>query len=104
MAEWRWLTTSTVIEPARELWSSQDYNYIYLFMYIHRSIVGLGEKRRTMGTSARNQLVMNPKSTLSEFKYFVGRSFSDPYIQKRRQSLSYDLEEIGKDGGVGIKV
>jgi molecular chaperone DnaK (HSP70) len=67
------------------------------------SIVGLGEKRRTMGTSARNQLVMNPKSTLWEFKHLVGRTFSDPFVQRERVGLPFDLVKTGKDG-VGIKV
>ena len=56
-----------------------------------------------MGTSARNQLVMNPKSTIWGFKNFIGRPFSDPFVETERQQLPYDMEELGKDG-VGIKV
>jgi molecular chaperone DnaK (HSP70) len=56
-----------------------------------------------MGTSARNQLVMNPKSTLWEFKHLVGRTFSDPFVQRERVGLPFDLVKTGKDG-VGIKV
>lgn len=66
-------------------------------------MVGLGEKRRAMGTSARNQLVMNPKSTVWGFKHLVGRAFSDPFVQRERQRVPYDIQETGKDG-VGIKV
>ena len=66
-------------------------------------MVGLGEKRRTMGTSARNQLVMNPKSTVWGFKNLIGRPFFDPLVQKERQQLPYDIQELGQDG-VGIKV
>ncbi|CAI8027430.1 Heat shock 70 kDa protein 4 [Geodia barretti] len=67
------------------------------------TIVGLGEKRREMGTSARNQLVMNPKSTIWGFKHLIGRSFSDPFIKRERQGLPYDVVETGRDG-LGIKV
>lgn len=56
-----------------------------------------------MGTSARNQLVMNPKSTIWGFKHLVGRAFSDPFVQRERQRVPYDIQETGKDG-VGIKV
>ena len=56
-----------------------------------------------MGTSARNLLVMNPKSTLWGFKHFIGRSFSDPIIQRERQGLPYNMREIDHDR-VGIQV
>ena len=72
-------------------------------MFLSRTIVGLGEKRREMGTSARNQLVMNPKSTIWGFKHLIGRSFSDPFIKRERQGLPYDVVETGRDG-LGIKV
>ena len=66
-------------------------------------MVGLGEKQRAMGTSARNQLVMNPRSTLWGFKHFLGRKFSKPFIQGERKKLPYEIVERGNDG-VGIKV
>ena len=72
-------------------------------LLLPRTIVGLGEKRRAMGTSARNQLVMNPRSTIWGFKHLIGRSFSDPFVQRERRGLPYDVIETGKDG-VGIKV
>ena len=56
-----------------------------------------------MGTSARNQLVMNPRSTLWGFKHFLGRKFSEPFIQGERKKLPYEIVERG-NGGVGIKV
>ena len=76
---------------------------LHLILASPSSIVGLGDNRRTMGTSARNQLVMNPKSTVWGFKNLIGRSFSDPFVETERQRLPYDIEELGKDG-VGIKV
>ena len=77
--------------------------YPQIFLFCPRAIVGLGEKRRTMGTSARNLMVMNPNSTIWGFKHLVGRAFSDPFVQRERQGLPFDLQETGKDG-VGIKV
>lgn len=56
-----------------------------------------------MGTSARNQLVMNPRSTLWGFKHFLARKFSEPFIQEERKKLPYEIVERGNDG-VGIKV
>lgn len=67
------------------------------------TIVGLGDKRRTMGASARNQLVTHPKSTIWGFKHLVGRPFSDPFVEKERQQLPYDIQQLGADR-VGIKV
>ena len=56
-----------------------------------------------MGTSARNQLVMNPKSTVWGFMNLIGRPFSDPFVQQEVKQLPYEIVQHGKDG-VGIKV
>lgn len=56
-----------------------------------------------MGTSARNQMVTNPKNTVWGFKHFLGRSFSDPLVQREKQNLPYEIVETGKDN-IGIHV
>uniref|UniRef100_A0A8C0VSW9 Heat shock protein 105 kDa n=1 Tax=Cyanistes caeruleus TaxID=156563 RepID=A0A8C0VSW9_CYACU len=37
------------------------------------------------------------------FKRFHGRAFNDPFVQKEKEKLSYDLVPM-KNGGVGVKV
>lgn len=49
------------------------------------------------------QQITHANNTVSSFKRFHGRAFSDPFIQKEKASLSYDLVSM-KNGGVGIKV
>uniref|UniRef100_A0A452UU76 Heat shock protein 105 kDa n=1 Tax=Ursus maritimus TaxID=29073 RepID=A0A452UU76_URSMA len=50
------------------------------------SVISFGSKNRTIGVAAKNQV-----------------SFNDPFIQKEKENLSYDLVPM-KNGGVGIKV
>lgn len=40
---------------------------------------------------------------MSNFKRFHGRAFNDPFVQKEKEKLSYDLVPM-KNGGVGVKV
>ncbi|EMP42667.1 hypothetical protein UY3_00132, partial [Chelonia mydas] len=47
--------------------------------------------------------ITHANNTVSNFKRFHGRAFNDPFIQKEKESLSYDLVPM-KNGGVGIKV
>lgn len=49
------------------------------------------------------QQITHANNTVSSFKRFHGRAFSDPFIQKEKAGLSYDLVPM-KNGGVGIKV
>uniref|UniRef100_A0A8C7RLS2 Heat shock protein 4b n=1 Tax=Oncorhynchus mykiss TaxID=8022 RepID=A0A8C7RLS2_ONCMY len=50
-----------------------------------------------------NQVVTNCKNTVQGFKRFHGRAFSDPYIQRLKSSLVYDLAQM-PSGTTGIKV
>ena len=49
------------------------------------------------------QQITHANNTVSNFKRFHGRAFNDPFIQKEKENLSYDLVPM-KNGGVGIKV
>ncbi|XP_055965215.1 heat shock protein 105 kDa isoform X1 [Sorex fumeus] len=67
------------------------------------SVISFGSKNRTIGVAAKNQQITHANNTVSNFKRFHGRAFSDPFIQKAKGNLSYDLVSM-KNGGVGIKV
>ncbi|XP_004604596.2 heat shock protein 105 kDa isoform X1 [Sorex araneus] len=67
------------------------------------SVISFGSKNRTIGVAAKNQQITHANNTVSNFKRFHGRAFSDPFIQKEKVNLSYDLVSM-KNGGVGIKV
>ncbi|KAM9192481.1 heat shock protein 105 kDa isoform 1-T2 [Dugong dugon] len=67
------------------------------------SVISFGSKNRTIGVAAKNQQITHANNTVSNFKRFHGRAFSDPFIQREKENLSYDLVSM-KNGGVGIKV
>ncbi|XP_047723570.1 heat shock protein 105 kDa isoform X2 [Prionailurus viverrinus] len=67
------------------------------------SVISFGSKNRTIGVAAKNQQITHANNTVSNFKRFHGRAFNDPFIQKEKGNLSYDLVPM-KNGGVGIKV
>uniref|UniRef100_A0A8C9N137 Heat shock protein 105 kDa n=1 Tax=Serinus canaria TaxID=9135 RepID=A0A8C9N137_SERCA len=47
--------------------------------------------------------ITHAHNTVSNFKRFHGRAFNDPFVQKEKEKLSYDLVPM-KNGGVGVKV
>ncbi|XP_073085011.1 heat shock protein 105 kDa isoform X2 [Manis javanica] len=67
------------------------------------SVISFGSKNRTIGVAAKNQQITHANNTVSNFKRFHGRAFNDPFIQKEKENLSYNLVPM-KNGGVGIKV
>ncbi|KAF6376279.1 heat shock protein family H (Hsp110) member 1 [Rhinolophus ferrumequinum] len=67
------------------------------------SVISFGPKNRTIGVAAKNQQITHANNTVSNFKRFHGRAFNDPFVQKEKENLSYDLVPM-KNGGVGIKV
>ncbi|XP_006831986.1 PREDICTED: heat shock protein 105 kDa isoform X2 [Chrysochloris asiatica] len=67
------------------------------------AVISFGSKNRTIGVAAKNQQITHANNTVSNFKRFHGRAFSDPFIQREKGNLSYDLVPM-KNGGVGIKV
>ena len=68
-----------------------------------RCMVGFSSKQRHMGTSARNQLVMNPMNTIWGFKSLIGRKFSDPIVQEAIKGFPYEVVQQPGDE-IGIKV
>ncbi|XP_058698549.1 heat shock protein 105 kDa isoform X2 [Poecile atricapillus] len=67
------------------------------------SVVSFGSKSRAIGVAAKNQQITHAHNTVSNFKRFHGRAFNDPFVQKEKEKLSYDLVPM-KNGGVGVKV
>ncbi|XP_055783668.1 heat shock 70 kDa protein 4-like isoform X2 [Salvelinus fontinalis] len=65
--------------------------------------VSFGPRNRSIGAAAKSQVVTNCKNTVQGFKRFHGRAFSDPYIQRLKSSLVYDLAKM-PSGTTGIKV
>lgn len=53
--------------------------------------------------SCLKQIVTNCKNTVQGFKRFHGRAFSDPYVQRIKSSLVYDIAQM-PTGTTGIKV
>ena len=49
------------------------------------------------------QVVTNCKNTVQGFKRFHGRAFSDPYVQRVKSNLVYDIAQM-PTGTAGIKV
>uniref|UniRef100_A0A8C7DIG2 Heat shock 70 kDa protein 4-like n=1 Tax=Oncorhynchus kisutch TaxID=8019 RepID=A0A8C7DIG2_ONCKI len=68
-----------------------------------RACVSFGPRNRSIGAAAKSQVVTNCKNTVQGFKRFHGRAFSDPYIQRLKSSLVYDLAQM-PSGTTGIKV
>ncbi|XP_075448268.1 heat shock protein 105 kDa isoform X2 [Ascaphus truei] len=54
------------------------------------AVISFGSKNRTIGVAAKNQK-------------FHGRAFNDPFVQKEKNKLAYELARM-KNGGVGVKV
>lgn len=67
------------------------------------SCVSFGPRNRSIGAAAKSQVVTNCKNTVQGFKRFHGRAFSDPFIQRLKSSLVYDLAQM-PTGTTGIKV
>ena len=77
--------------------------WLYIASSPLSSMVGFSSKQRHMGTSARNQLVMNPKNTIWGYKCLVGRKFSDPIVQEAIKGFPYEVVQQPGDE-IGIKV
>ncbi|XP_062846260.1 heat shock 70 kDa protein 4b [Trichomycterus rosablanca] len=65
--------------------------------------VSFGPRNRSIGAAAKSQVVTNCNNTVQGFKRFHGRAFSDPFIQKMKSSLVYELSQM-PIGTTGIKV
>ncbi|CAG2225002.1 Heat shock protein 88,97 kDa heat shock protein,Heat shock protein 105 kDa,Heat shock protein 110,Heat shock 70 kDa protein 4L,Heat shock 70 kDa protein 16,Heat shock 70 kDa protein 4 [Mytilus edulis] len=70
-----------------------------------KAFVSFNEKNRSIGVSAKNQCITNLKNTVSVFKRFIGRKFTDPFVQQELADFPkpYKVEQ-GKNGEILIKV
>ena len=67
------------------------------------SVVGFGEKARSLGTDAAGSLSINPKNTIFGVKRLLGKKFSNPDVQRDIKQLPYKVKEA-PDGGILIEV
>ncbi|XP_074529460.1 heat shock 70 kDa protein 4b [Halichoeres trimaculatus] len=65
--------------------------------------VSFGPRNRSIGAAAKSQVVTNCKNTVQGFKRFHGRAFTDPFVQRIKNSLVYDIAQM-PTGTTGIKV
>ncbi|XP_076902725.1 heat shock 70 kDa protein 15-like [Bidens hawaiensis] len=61
------------------------------------ALVCFGDKQRFLGTAGAASGMMNPKNTISQIKRLIGRSFSDPELQRDLKALPFLVTE-GPDG------
>ncbi len=68
------------------------------------SIVAISKTgERLVGLLAKRQAVTNPKNTVFGIKRFIGHVFSDPAVQKDKQTVPYQMKE-GANGGVLVNL
>ncbi len=67
------------------------------------SMVGFGDKSRTMGVGAKNQLLTNLKRTFFGFKGLLGRKFDDPVVQDELTRLPFPVKK-GPNGDPVVEV
>lgn len=64
-------------------------------------VVSFGEKQRFLGATAAACATMNPKSTISQVKRLIGRSFDQPDVQHDLRLFPFETSK-GPDGGIQI--
>ena len=68
------------------------------------SIVAISKTgERLVGLLSKRQAVTNPKNTVFGIKRFIGHTFSDPAVQKDKQTVPYEMKE-GPNGTVLVKM
>lgn len=68
------------------------------------SIVGITDKERLVGQTAKNQAVTNPENTLYAIKRLIGRRFDDPMVKKDIDSVPYKIAKADNgDAWVEVK-
>ena len=66
------------------------------------SVVGLGRKGELLvGKTAKARSVMYPDDTIYSVKRFIGRKYSDPFVQQALAQVAYRVTE-GQDGDVRV--
>lgn len=64
------------------------------------SIVAISKTgERLVGSIAKRQAVTNPQNTIFGIKRFIGHTFSDPGVQKDKETAPYEVKQ-GENGGV----
>lgn len=66
------------------------------------SYVTFTERCRMVGSSAKRQAMLNPAGTIFNALRFLGRSFSDPQVQKMIETCPFQVVDV--DGGPSFKV
>lgn len=67
------------------------------------AVVGFNRTLRVVGTSAKNQMVTNFKSTITQIKRLVGRKYDEPSMASEFAQLPYTCIRMD-NGDIGIKV
>jgi molecular chaperone DnaK len=68
------------------------------------SIVAEDEKGEVLvGSPAKNQSVTNPEGTIYSVKRLIGRTWSDPEVQKDKEFLPFEMRK-SESGGVEVKM
>jgi molecular chaperone DnaK (HSP70) len=65
--------------------------------------VSFGEKSRTMGVAARQQVNTNFRNTVINFKHLLGRKFSDPVTQLYKKFVPCEIIQL-TDDNIGLKI
>ncbi|GAB2240134.1 hypothetical protein Droror1_Dr00020652 [Drosera rotundifolia] len=65
------------------------------------AVVSFGEKQRFLGAAGAAMATMSPKSTISQLKRLIGRSFSEPDVQDDLRLFPFETSQ-GPDGGILI--
>ncbi|KAL8468931.1 hypothetical protein ACS0TY_031948 [Phlomoides rotata] len=63
------------------------------------AVVSFGDKQRFIGAAGAASSIMHPKSTVSQVKRLIGRSYSEPAVQDDLRLLPFETSE-GPDGGI----
>ena len=58
---------------------------------------------RIVGVVARRQQITNSENTVFSAKRLIGRRYSDPFVQKDKKLLPYEIKEVS-DGGIEVKM
>ncbi len=68
------------------------------------SVVALTKgNEKVIGILAKRQQITNPENTIYSVKRLIGRKFSDPEVQRDKQTFSFKIRE-GENQGVEIKM
>ena len=61
------------------------------------SYVGFTDNERLIGTSAKNQVSMNPENTIFDAKRLIGRKFTDPVVKKDMEHWPFTVRNSKND-------